>query len=296
VFLLGLLLPIYTITGFDASAHTSEETRDARRAVPRGMLNAVFWSFAFGLVMVSAFVLAMPDTTKAALDGANVFFNLFASLPVPAPLKDLLYIGIVLANYLCALAGVTSTSRMIFAFSRDGGLPGSKIWRKVSPTHRTPVAAIWLAGVLAFLSTLYSPAFGALAAGCAMFLYVSYSMPIIAGLFSEGKSWTEFGPFRLGVWSKPIAVLAILGTLVVMFVGIQPPNNILITYGLGLIVLMLVLWFGIARALPRPADRRSRNRRPPRRNCRRGTGGGRGTVTRTKAIPRTGQIKGRRGA
>jgi amino acid transporter len=247
VFLLGLLLPIYTITGFDASAHTSEETRDARRAVPKGMLNAVFWSFAFGLVMVSAFVLAMPDTSKAALDGANVFFNLFAGLPVPAPVKDLLYIGIVLSNYLCALAGMTSISRMIFAFSRDGGLPGHKTLRKVSPTYRTPVYAIWLGGLLAFLSTLYSPAFGALAAGCAMFLYVSYAMPIAAGIFAEGKSWTEFGPFRLGGLSKPFAILAVLGTLVVIFIGIQPPNNILITYGLGLIILMLVLWFGLAR-------------------------------------------------
>ena len=249
VFLLGLLLPIYTITGYDASAHTSEETKDARRAVPRGMLNAVFWSFAFGLVMVSSFVLAMPDINKAAANGANVFFNLFASLAVPVPLKDLLYIGIVLANYLCALAGVTSTSRMIFAFSRDGGLPGHRIWRRVNPLYRTPVNAIWLAAVLAILSTLYSPAFGALAAGCAMFLYVSYAMPILAGLFSEGKSWTEFGPFRLGVWSKPVGVLAVLGTLVVIYVGIQPPNNILISYGLGLIVLMLVLWFAVARRL-----------------------------------------------
>jgi len=247
VFLLGLLLPIYTITGFDASAHTSEETRDARRAVPKGMLNAVFWSFAFGLVLVSSFVLAMPDVSKAAADGANVFFNLFAGLAVPVWLKDLLYICIVLANYLCALAGVTSTSRMIFAFSRDGGLPGHKIWRRVSPVYRTPVAAIWLAALLAFLSTLYSSAFSALAAGCAMFLYVSYAMPIIAGLLAEGKSWTEFGPFRLGVWSKPVGVLAVLGTLVVIFIGIQPPNNILINYGLGLIVLMLVLWFGVAR-------------------------------------------------
>ena len=247
VFLLGLLLPIYTITGFDASAHTSEETKDARRAVPKGMLNSVFWSFAFGLVMVSSFVLAMPDTTKAALDGGNVFFNLLSGLAVPTPLKDLLYICIVLSNYLCALAGVTSTSRMIFAFSRDGGLPGHKIWRHVSPAHRSPVAAIWLAALLAFLSTLYSPAFGALAAGCAMFLYVSYAMPILAGIFAEGKSWTEFGPFRLGAWSKPIALLGILGTLVVIFIGIQPPNNILINYGLGLIVLMLVLWFAVAR-------------------------------------------------
>jgi amino acid transporter len=247
VFLLGLLLPIYTITGFDASAHTSEETKDARRSVPRGMLNAVFWSFAFGLVMVASFVLAMPDTAKAAAQGANVFFNLFANLAVPTPLKDLLYICIVLANYLCALAGVTSLSRMIFAFSRDGGLPGHKIWRHVNPVHRTPVAAIWLGAVLAFLSTLYSPAFSALAAGCAMFLYISYSMPILAGMLTEGKAWTEFGPFRLGVWSKPVAVLAILGTLVVIYIGIQPPNNILISYGLGLIVLMLILWFGVAR-------------------------------------------------
>jgi amino acid transporter len=247
VFLLGLLLPIYTITGFDASAHTSEETRDARRAVPKGMLNAVFWSFAFGLVMVSSFILAMPDVGKAAAQGANVFFNLFAGLAVPVWLKDLLYICIVLANYLCALAGVTSTSRMIFAFSRDGGLPGHKVWRRVSPVYRTPVAAIWLAAGLAFLSTLYSSAFSALAAGCAMFLYVSYAMPIIAGLMAEGKSWTEFGPFRLGIWSKPVGVLAVLGTLVVIFIGIQPPNNILINYGLGLIVLMLVLWFGVAR-------------------------------------------------
>jgi amino acid transporter len=248
VFLLGLLLPIYTITGFDASAHTSEETKDARRAVPRGMINAVFWSFAFGLVMVSSFVLAMPDPAKAASQGASVFFNLFASLAVPTPLKDLLYLGIVLANYLCALAGVTSTSRMIFAFSRDGGMPFSKILRRVSPAHRTPVTAIWLAAALAILATLYSPAFSALAAGCAMFLYVSYGMPILAGLVSEGKSWTEFGPFKLGALSKPIAILALLGTIVVMFIGIQPPNSILINYSLGLIALMLVLWFAVARS------------------------------------------------
>lgn len=247
VFLMGLLLPVYTITGFDASAHTSEETRDARRAVPKGMLNAVFWSFAFGLVMVSSFILAMPDTKKSALDGANVFFNLFAGLAVPVALKNALYIGIVVANYLCALAGMTSISRMVFAFARDGGLPFHNFLRKVSPTHRTPGNAIWLSAVLAIASTLYSPAFGALAAGCAMFLYISYAMPILAGIFAEGKSWTEFGPFRLGALSKPIAFLAVLGTGVVAYVCVQPPNDILIKYSIGLIILMAVLWFGVAR-------------------------------------------------
>jgi amino acid transporter len=136
---------------------------------------------------------------------------------------------------------------MIYAFARDGGLPASKTLAKVNPTYRTPVAAIWTGGVLAVLATLYSPAFAALAAGCALFLYVSYAMPIAAGLLAEGKTWTTFGPFRLGVWSKPFAVIVILGVLVLMYAGIQPPFDILINYAIGLIVLLLVLWFGFER-------------------------------------------------
>ena len=171
---------------------------NARRNVPHGILNAIFWSVLFGLLMACSFVLAMPDPVKAAADGGNVIFNLMAGLPVPALLKDVLYIGIVLANFLCALAGVTSMSRMVFAFARDGGLPGHRFLRRVDKRHRSPVPAIWLTVLLSIAATLYSPAFAALAAGCAMFLYISYAMPVLAGLFAEGKTWTEFGPFRLG--------------------------------------------------------------------------------------------------
>jgi amino acid transporter len=247
LFLLALLYPLYTITGFDGSAHTSEETIDARRNVPKGMLNAIIWSAVFGLVMACTFILAMPDPIKAAADGGNVILNLLAALPVNPYLKDLLYIGIVLANYLCALAGLTSTSRMVYAFARDGGLPGHKILRHVSLSHRSPVAAIWLTAILAVAATLYSPAFAALAAGCAMFLYISYTMPIAAGLFAEGKSWTEFGPFRLGMFSKPLALISLLGGFAIIYIGTRPPNDILDNYFIGLIVLLLVIWFGVAR-------------------------------------------------
>ena len=246
-FLIGLLYPLYTITGFDASAHTAEETHNARVAVPRGMLHSVFWSLVFGFVMAVSFILASPDLAATAKDGANAWFNLFNNLPAPVWLKSIIAIAIVVANYICALAGLTSTSRMIFAFARDGGLPGSSMWKTVSPTWRTPVAAIWLGAVLSIAATLYSPAFAALAAGCALFLYVSYAMPVAAGLLAEGKTWTEFGPFRLGVWSKPFAVIVILGVLILMYAGIQPPFDILINYAIGLIVLLLVLWFGIER-------------------------------------------------
>jgi amino acid transporter len=244
-FLVGLLYPLYTITGFDASAHTSEETNDARRSVPRGMIHSVFWSLVFGFAMALAFVSASPDLAATAKDGAAAWFNMFNNLPAPTWLKDAVAICIVIANFLCALAGLTSTSRMIYAFSRDGGLPGSNLWKQVSPTWRTPVPAIWLGAVLSVAATLYSPAFAALAAGCALFLYVSYAMPIAAGLLAEGKTWTEFGPFRLGAFSKPLAVLVILGTLILMYAGIQPPFDILINYAIGLLVLLIVLWFGI---------------------------------------------------
>ena len=89
-FLIGLLYPLYTITGFDASAHTSEETRDARRAVPRGMIHSVFWSLVFGFVMALSFVLASPDLAATAKDGAAAWFNLFNNLPAPTPLKDVI--------------------------------------------------------------------------------------------------------------------------------------------------------------------------------------------------------------
>lgn len=242
-FALGLLLPLYTITGFDASAHTSEETVNARHSVPKGMIHAVLWSFLFGYVMVCSFVLAMSDPAEAAKGGADTFFNLLGGLSIPAILKDALYILIVLANYLCALAGVTSTSRMVFAFARDGGLP--KLFRQVSPSYRTPTPAIWLTVAASVAATLYSPAFAALAAGCAVFLYISYAMPIAAGLLAEGKSWTSFGPFRLGALSKPFALITVLGVVGLTFIGIQPPSDIVVNYALGLLVLLVVGWFGI---------------------------------------------------
>ena len=225
---------------------------DARRNVPRGIINSIVWSMIFGFVMACSFILAMPDPVKAAADGGAVILNLLAALPVNGALKDVLYVGIVLANYLCALAGVTSTSRMIYAFSRDGGLPGSRVLRQVSATHRSPVAAIWATAILAIAATLYSPAFAALAAGSAMFLYSSYAMPVAAGLLAEGRSWTEFGPFRLGLLSKPLALITLLGGLAIIYIGTRPPNDILDNYFIG------------------PADRRHRGRGTGRADRRRG--------------------------
>ncbi len=169
LFMLGLLLPAYTITGFDASAHTAEETIGASRAIPRGMIHSVVWSGLFGWAMLAAIVLAAPDLDKAAAQGGGAFFAIMDGV-LPAWLKLLLYIGITVSQYLCGLACVTSASRMIFAFARDGGLPASGSLRRISPRFRTPVAAIWTACTLSVLFTIYAPVYSTIAAVCTMFL------------------------------------------------------------------------------------------------------------------------------
>jgi amino acid transporter len=242
-FLSGLILVCYTITGFDASAHTSEETHNAASSVPRGMINAVLYSAIFGFLMISAFVIAMPSVAEGATQGWGVFGWLMANSRMPEFLKDLLYIGIVVANYLCALAGLTSTSRMLYAFARDGGLPASL--REVHSEHKTPVNAIWIGALFSFLATLYAPAFAVLSAGCAVFLYISYIMPIISGFFAEGKTWTHKGPFNLGVWSKPVAVLAVIGGAILVFVGTKPPFEKVGYLVIGLAVVLAVVWFAV---------------------------------------------------
>ncbi|MBN3852298.1 amino acid permease [Paraburkholderia sp. Ac-20340] len=240
-FLSGLLLTAYTITGFDASAHTSEETHQAARNVPRGIVGSVFWSTTFGYVMVCAFVLVMPDLAAAVKQGTGFFQAILA--PIPTPLRITIELLMFFINYACGLAAVTSTSRMMFAFARDGGLPGSKWLRKVNPAHRTPGVAIWTSAVLAIAATLYGDAFTVLSAGSAVFLFVSYAMPIAAGIRAEGRTWTEKGPFQLGKLSKPFAIAAVVGALILAYVGIQPPNEKVLYLIGGLLFVLLAIWY-----------------------------------------------------
>ena len=242
-FLLGLSYVCYTITGFDASAHTSEETQDAQVNVPKGMWQAVFWSWVFGLVAVAAYVLTMPDIQEAAAAGWTSFDYMWMASNMPYGLKVFLAIGLVVVNYLCALAGLTSTSRMMYAFSRDGGLPASRTLSQVSTKFRTPTYAIWISAALALLSMVYAPAYLVLAIACAVFLYISMIMPIAAGLFAEGgPKWPEKGPFSLGGFSKINAVIAIIFGFVLAITGFFPPNEKVLYFTIMLVVGLLALW------------------------------------------------------
>jgi amino acid transporter len=285
--LMGMLYPLFTITGFDASAHVSEETKDAQNTVHKGMLTSVFWSLVFGFVLALGMVMALPavytalaaDPKQTALSaevmaklaaipggpapadmavlGWSSFSVLFNTLIAPSFFGKICAVGIIIANFFCALSAVTSTSRMIYAFARDGGLP--KMLASVNAQYRTPVAAIWFTGIITFLLVVITTplnAFAALSTGCAMYLYMSYGMPVLSGLLAEGKTWTTFGKFRLGGLSKLFAVIVVLGVIGIIIGGHAFVPSVgdfgaagfvpgLLYYTIGFYAILTVLWFAV---------------------------------------------------
>jgi amino acid transporter len=246
LFGLGLLLPIYTITGFDASAHTAEETVGASRAVPKGIVNSVLWSALFGWLMLCAFVLAIPNMDEAAKSGWGVFFTTMNTV-LPAWLSNLLMAAIFVCQFLCGLATVTSASRMIFAFARDGGLPASAALKRVHTTYRTPVAAIWTAAIISIAFTLYTPVYTTIVSVTVIFLFLSYGMPIVLGAFAYGRSWTQMGPWDMGPAFRIVGVLAALCVALIFFLGVQPPNDAALTITLVFLAITAVVWFAFER-------------------------------------------------
>jgi amino acid transporter len=247
LFALGFLLPAYTVTGFDASAHTSEETLGASTNVPRGIVRSVLVSGVAGWIMLAAIVLAAPDLDRAAGEGPQAFYWIVNEV-LPGWLALVLYAGIALAQYLCGLATVTSASRMVYAFARDGGLPASAQLRHIDPTFRTPVLAIWVVAVAAVLFTIYTPVYSTITVVCVLFLYISYVLPLALGLLAYGRSWTQMGPWQIGRWYRPLAVVSVLGCAGLFVIGMQPPNEKAVYVVGGMAWLLALGWFGIARS------------------------------------------------
>lgn len=144
----GLLLPMGTFTGYDASPHLSEETTGAALAAPRGIVRSIKYCLVIGQVLVIALAFSMTHyDTQASASNPALQILLDAGSPTGAKVIMVIIIGAML---FCGLANLTSNSRQIFAFSRDGAIPGAARWRRVSRRTQTPVNAVWLAAGCAF--------------------------------------------------------------------------------------------------------------------------------------------------
>ena len=248
-FLLGLLLAQYTFTGYDASAHVSEETVGAETRAPWGIVMSIVVSAIAGYVLLMGLIVAIPnlDAVAAAGNGA-----------VPLILQSRLgsdaafvLIGIaVVAQFFCGMSSVTSNSRMIYAFSRDGAMPLSKTWHTLSK-RRIPANAIWLAVVAAFVLAVPSlwntTAYVAVTSISVIGLYIAYVIPV---LLRRLRPDFKTGVWHLGKFSAPIGWLAVIWvafiSILFMLPTVTPINRDNFNYTpvvvLGALILLTFWW------------------------------------------------------
>lgn len=206
----GALMSQYTLTGFDASAHLSEETRKASWSAPIGVISSVGFSSLFGFFILLSFLFSMQDFERT-LDSAygNPVLQIFVDVFGPDG-AVVLFCLIIICVWHCGLFSLTSNSRMMFAFARDGGIPG--FFAHVDKKYKSPIRTVWLGAFLSFCLSLPSlgseVAFAAATSIATIGLYISYGIPILIGLI-YGKHFRDLkGPFNLGVFSKPVAAIA----------------------------------------------------------------------------------------
>lgn len=253
--MLGLLVTSWTFTGFDGSFHMSEETVKATVNAPKGIMRAIAFSAITGLVLMLALVYAISDYAHTASASAPPVQILIGALGTGTA-KFLLLI-VIGAMLFCGLANMTSNTRQIFAFSRDGAMPGSRWWHSVSSRTRTPVKAVWLAAACSLVLVVPGwwshTAFTAVVSINVVGLFLSYSVPIFLRL----RLGDEFqpGPWNLGRFGKPVAAVAViwiaLSSVLFMLPQVSPITAESFNYApIALAVVLLIAtvwWFATAR-------------------------------------------------
>jgi amino acid transporter len=247
-FIIGLLQAQWTFTGYDASAAVSEETVDPRRRAPWGILLAVVTSSVVGYLLLIGLTLSIKNiaavlsaTDAAGRDIPAVIAILQSALGERAGAAAS---GLAaMAMWFCGLSAITWNSRLIYAFSRDGGLPRSDVWKRVSEKHLTPGPAIWASVVIAFLFAVYSGAYAVLTSISVICLYFSYVIPVYLSWRSRGKPvQLTKGPWNLGKFSSPVNLIAIVWVLFISIV-LGVVDNMRPAKTVAGFTIILVIWY-----------------------------------------------------
>jgi amino acid transporter len=225
---LGFLLTQYTITGFDASAHISEETHGAAEAAAKGVWRSVFYSAIAGYIVLLAITFAASDTAAVNKGGGGSIAVFQSAMGNGATTKAIILIAVI-GQLFCGMSCMTSASRMMYAFSRDGAVPGSQLWSKVND-KRIPFNAVIAVAVAALILTLpalkgnkdgVTVAFTAVVSIGVIGLYLAYIIPIFLRL-RMGDAF-EPGPWSLGKKYKWMNVIAIAEVMIVVVIFFNLP-------------------------------------------------------------------------
>ena len=224
VLLLGLLLAQYTFTGYDASAHMTEETHSAARSGPRGIVMSIIVSLFAGWVLLIGLTFGIQHYAASVASPTGeppvqIFIDALGA--TTAKVMVLVVIG---AQLFCGMSSVTANSRMIYAFSRDGALPASGLWHRVNKRTRTPTNAIWLAAAGALILGLpylwNSAAYAAVTSIAVIGLYIAYVTPTYLRL-RQGENFKR-GPWNLGRWSYVVGWIAVIWVVFITILFILP--------------------------------------------------------------------------
>ncbi|MEO8571833.1 MAG: amino acid permease [Chloroflexota bacterium] len=266
-FFFSLLLANWTYTGYDASAHVAEETVGARMASAWGVFLSVAVSAVVGYIFLVALTTHLPNlgtlfppTLETPIqDGASQYYfgSGVAVISILeynlGQLGDLLAAGIAIAMWFCGLASLAAAGRMLFAFSRDDGIPGAGWLKRVSHRYRTPANSLVAVAVVAWLFTVAAFIVGTgtaiviITAISTIFLYAAYGLVIFLGATTDG--WKDHRVWSLGRWSKPVAYVAVFWVIVLMILFSFPTSgNISWPFMAGAVVLLLLYYFGWARS------------------------------------------------
>ncbi len=228
---MAAILTQYTITGYDASAHLSEETRSAANAAAKGIWRSIFYSAIGGWIVLLSFLFAVQDADGVSAAGGSVL-AIFNQALSPGWAGVVLLISAA-GQFFCTVACLTSCSRMLFAFSRDGAVPGSSLWSKLTAS-RVPAFGVILVAIVAALITLPAlvevdingapvpVAFFAVVSIGVVGLYVCFAIPI----FLRWRMGDRFktGSWNLGKHYKWLAPVALLEILITSIVAMFPTN------------------------------------------------------------------------
>lgn len=256
VVLIGLLNAQYTLTGYDASAHMSEETHDPGRSAPRGIVWSVVASVIAGFILLVVMNYGIDpnggyDRARGALvPPAQIWIDAVGQTGGLCIL--LIVIG---AQFYCGMSSVTANSRMIYAFARDGAIPGSPFWHRINKRTRTPTNSIWLAAVGAFILGLpylfNSVAYAAVTSIAVIGLYISYVTPVFLRL-RAGASFQP-GPWQLGRWSPTVGTIAVAWVVFIailfMLPQAAPVTASTFNYApvaVGVVIILAGGWYGLS--------------------------------------------------
>ncbi len=242
VFLVGMFMALFVVYGFDTAGTFGEETLDASRQAPRGVLSAIWLSGIVGAIFLLAVTLSFQDMAAAVATGQAFGFPIADTIKQNLTfgiggitLGDLYLLVILIAVYVCTLAIQGATVRLMFSMGRDGRLPFGGTWGKVNETFRTPANASVAVGVLAAIPFFVTGAGAAIyiAIGATGMIYISYFLCNLGVLFARTRGWPHKGAwFSLGSWGTIINILALVwGGLMIINIAIWTDTSLFGVFG-----------------------------------------------------------------